>query len=136
MNYIKYFTNPMFNRESFAAMLRERMNTAAREVEDGVILDKDAFNAVSAAHMPHWAFINRKYINSDLHTRAATEREIFLLNHPAKYQLRYYNGGEWYAAIEGNSLDDLKETADIIRHAERVGIINVMTGNVVYEVEL
>ena len=45
------------------------------EVEDGIILDLDAFNAMRVAYMPHWAYINRKFINSNLHTRIASEDE-------------------------------------------------------------
>lgn len=75
-DFVKYFTNVMFNREKFVDMLQCTMNVPAAVVDDGVILDREAFNAISAAHMPHWAFINRKYINSNLHTRPATSKEI------------------------------------------------------------
>lgn len=44
------------------------MNVRSAEVEDGIILDLDAFNAMRVAYMPHWA-----YINSNLHTRIASE---------------------------------------------------------------
>lgn len=49
MEFIKYFTNPQFDNVKFADMLRLKMNVRAKAVEDGVILDRDAFNAMSAA---------------------------------------------------------------------------------------
>lgn len=123
-NYVKLFTSTTFDRNDFAAMLRAKMNVEARAVEDGVILDKDAFNSVHPAHMPHWAFINREDINSALHTRAATEREIFMLKHPSEYFLKYRVGQYWRTALEGNNLDDLIICAGAITAADKVVIIN------------
>lgn len=74
-NYVKWFVNPMFKKHDFIKLLRYKMNVEAAEVNDGIIIDKDAFNSVRAAYMPHWAYINRKYINSDLHTRPASREE-------------------------------------------------------------
>lgn len=54
MEFIKYFTNPQLDNAKFADMLRLKMNVRAKAVEDGVILDRDAFNAMSAALMPNW----------------------------------------------------------------------------------
>lgn len=130
-NYIKYFTSGTFDRNDFAAMLRAKMNVEARAVNDGVILDKDAFNRVHPAYMPHWAFINREDINSALHTRAATEREIFMLSHPSEYFLRYRVGKYWRTALEGNDLDELITCADVIKAADKVVIIN-RAGEYVY----
>lgn len=48
MEFVKYFTNPQFDNAKFADMLRLKMNVRAKAVEDGVILDRDAFNAMSA----------------------------------------------------------------------------------------
>ena len=73
--YIKYFTSDLFNKSEFVKLLRYTMNVEAAQVEDGIILDIDAFNAVSKALMPHWAFINSKFINSKLHTRPASKEE-------------------------------------------------------------
>lgn len=69
--YIKYFTSDLFNKSEFVKLLRYTMNVEAAMVEDGIILDIDAFNAVSKAVMPHWAFINSK-----LHTRPASKEEF------------------------------------------------------------
>ena len=74
--YIKYFTSDLFNKSDFVKLLRYTMNVEATQVEDGVILDIDAFNAVSKAVMPHWAYINSKFINSKLHTRPASKEEF------------------------------------------------------------
>lgn len=123
-DYVKYFTSETFERHDFAAMLKEKMNVQAKAVDDGVILDKDAFNAVCPAHMTHWAFINRDDINSALHTRAATEREIFLLKHPSNYFLRYKIGKYWRTALEGDDLEELKACAEAITQADKVLIVN------------
>lgn len=74
--YIKYFTSDLFNKSDFVKLLRYTMNVEAAKVEDGIILDIDAFNAVSKAVMPHWAYINSKFINSKLHTRPASKEEF------------------------------------------------------------
>lgn len=71
IEFIKYFTNPQFDNAKFADMLRLKMNVRAKAVEDGVTLDRDAFNAMSAALMPNWAWLNKQSINSPLHTRPA-----------------------------------------------------------------
>lgn len=73
--YIKWFVGPRFNKRDFIKLLRYRMNVPAAEVEDGIILDRDVFNLIPSALMPHWAFINREDINSPLHTRAADFNE-------------------------------------------------------------
>ncbi len=75
MQYIKYFTNPIFNREQFVELLNTRMGVKAYAVSDGVILNRDAFNAIPGYEMPHWAWLNKKFINSELHTRPATPDE-------------------------------------------------------------
>ena len=74
-NYVKWFVGPMFRKREFIKILRYKMNVEAAEVEDGIILDRDAFNSVRLAYMPHWAYINYEYINSDLHTRPASKEE-------------------------------------------------------------
>ena len=87
MEFIKYFTNPQFDNAKFADMLRLRMNVRAKAVEDGVILDRDAFNATSAALMPNWAWLNKQSINSPLHTRPAEPAEWPELTHAYRYLL-------------------------------------------------
>lgn len=74
--YIKYFTSDLFNKSEFVKLLRYTMNVEAAMVEDGIILDIDAFNGVSKALMPHWASINSKFINSKLHTQPASKEEF------------------------------------------------------------
>ena len=75
-NFIKYFTNPTFNKPEFVRLLRYSMNVRAAVVDDGIILGLDAFNTISKAVMPHWAFINERDINSKLHTRPASLDEF------------------------------------------------------------
>ena len=75
-NFIKYFTNPTFNKSAFVRLLRFSLNVRAAAVDDGIILDLDAFNAISKAAMPHWVFINERDINSNLHTRPASLDEF------------------------------------------------------------
>lgn len=87
MEFIKYFTNPQFDNAKFADMLRLKMNVRAKAVEDGVILDRDAFNAMSAALMPNWAWLNKQSINSPLHTRPAEPAEWPELAHAYRYLL-------------------------------------------------
>lgn len=87
MEFIKYFTNPQFDNAKFADMLRLKMNVRAKAVEDGVILDRDAFNAMSAALMPNWAWLNKQSINSPLHTRPADPTEWPDLAHAYRYLL-------------------------------------------------
>ena len=74
-NYIKWFVGPTFRKREFIKLLRYKMNVRCAEVEHCIILDLDAFNAMRVAYMPHWAYINRKFINSNLHTRIASEDE-------------------------------------------------------------
>lgn len=74
-NYIKWFVGPMFKKRDFIKLLRYKMNVHSAEVEDGIILDLNAFNSIRVAYMPHWAYINRKFINSNLHTRPASKEE-------------------------------------------------------------
>lgn len=73
--YIKYFVNPMFKKDEFVDLLNSR-GVEAAAVDDGIILDHDAFNAIRVAHMPHWMYLNRQYINSKLHTRPASMKEL------------------------------------------------------------
>lgn len=133
--YIKYFTNPTFKRTAFADMLKYKMNVSAGAVDDGVIIDRDAFNATPRALMPEWAQVNSRFINSGLHTRAATEQEIFSIKHPSRYQLKHFSRDQWWTATEG-SLDEMKETANAIKHADYIAVVDITTGEIVYEVEL
>lgn len=79
MEAIKLFTNPMFNKEEFAEMLRGAMSVPTAVVDDGIILDREAFNATPSYMMPHWAFMNKDDIRSELHTRPATPDEATML---------------------------------------------------------
>lgn len=136
-NYVKYFTNPTFKRTEFVDVLMYQLNVTAGAVDDGIVLDRDAFNAVPDAILPKWAKINKEDINSGLHTRPATEREIYRLTHKAtsRYQIHLIIGGVWIAT-EGQDLEFMKACADAVQHAKSVAIVDLTTGEVVYEVGL
>lgn len=102
---VKYFVGPTFNKEKFVDILRRQMNVAAREVDDGILIDKEAFARAPA--VSPWVEMNREDIMSALHTRAATEQEIFRLRHPERYEL--FAGGT--PLTKSHDLEDLRATA-------------------------
>lgn len=111
MEFIKYFTNPQFDNAKFADMLRLKMNVRAKAVEDGVILDREAFNATSAALMPNWAWLNKKSINSDLHTRPADPE----LAHAYRYLLAIVFDDKDACQLEqADGLEYISEQADMV----------------------
>lgn len=73
--FIKLFTNPTFDREGFANMLINTMKVPAVAVSDGIILEKEKFNAYPLKLMPQWAWLNREDINSKYHTRLSSTTE-------------------------------------------------------------
>lgn len=72
MTFVKYQTNNLFDNEGFVQMLEVRMNVRAMATEGGVVLDRDKFNAMPIACMPLWAYQNRRFINSDVHSIVLT----------------------------------------------------------------
>lgn len=109
-NFVKYFTNPTFNKPEFVRLLRYSMNVRAAVVDDGIILDLDAFNAISKAAMPHWIFINERYINSKLHTRPASLEEFKVaLNNDTTEQLYIIRDGYYdeYDRVTAREWDKL-----------------------------
>lgn len=142
MEFVKYYTNPTFNREGFVEMLQLKMNVRAKTVEDGVILDRDAFNAISPAHMPHWAYINRSNINSRLHTRSAMPSEWPDLYPQYKYSLVLISEGSSTQLEQADGLDYIKEQADICAefwtNEDIIGIavVDNSTGEVMHMNEL
>lgn len=113
MEFIKYYVNPTFKKESFVEMLRLKMNVRAKAVEDGIIMDREAFNAVSPAHMPHWAYINREHINNKFRTRPAAPSEWPDLYPQYKYSLVLVSEGSSTQLEQADGLDYIKEQADI-----------------------
>ena len=75
MELVKFFTTTPFRHQEFSNLL-ERCGIETAAVVDGVILDREAFNAIPASHLPVWAWVNKADINSALHTRPATFREL------------------------------------------------------------
>lgn len=115
MEFIKYFTNPQFDNAKFADMLRLKMNVRAKAVEDGVILDRDAFNAMSAALMPNWAWLNKQSINSPLHTRPADPAEWPELAHAYRYLLAIVFDDKDACQLEqADGLEYISKQADMV----------------------
>lgn len=143
MEFIKYFTNPQFDNAKFADMLRLRMNVRAKAVEDGVILDRDAFNATSAAFMPEWAWLNKRYINSSLHTRPAEPAEWPDLTHTYRYLLAIvFDDKDTCQLEQADGLEYISEQADVVAGYWRkedgfygVAVIDNNTGEIMHMAE-
>lgn len=143
MEFIKYFTNPTFDNKAFADMLKLKMNVRAKAVEDGVILDREAFNATSAALMPNWAWMNKKSINSDLHTRPAEPAEWPDLTCKYKYVLAVLTEDNVDCPLEqADGKDYISMQADMVATYWRdepgfigVAVVDNDTGEVVHLAE-
>ena len=68
MKKVLYLTNGVFNTEEFAKLLN-KIGVYAEVTKDGVILDKEGLNAIPVYNLPHWVYMNKKYINSPYHTK-------------------------------------------------------------------
>lgn len=143
MEFIKYFTNPQFDNAKFANMLRLQMNVRAKAVEDGVILDRDAFNAIEAGLMPQWAWLNKRAINSQLHTRPAEPMEWPDLSHHYRYLLTIVFEDKAACPLEqSDGLEYISKQADMVADYWRkesgyygVAVVDNETGEVVYIAE-
>lgn len=143
MEFIKYFTNPQFDNKAFADMLKLKMNVRAKAVEDGVILDREAFNATSSAVMPNWAWMNKKSINSDLHTRPAEPAEWPDLTCKYKYVLAVLTEDNVGCPLEqADGKDYISMQADMVAGYWRdepgfigVAVVDNDTGEVVHLAE-
>ena len=140
MEFIKFFTSPMFRKQEFVDMLKYKCNVRACVTTDGIILDKEAFNAIHPGHLPHWAYLNRKYINSELHTRPATYDEYHELTKP-RYSLVAVTTEENREIQESDNLATMKEQADVCAHVWRVVheltamyVVDNFTGEIMHEV--
>ena len=140
MEFIKFFTSPMFRKQEFVDMLKYKCNVRACVTTDGIILDKEAFNAIHPGHLPHWAYLNRKYINSELHTRSATYDEYHELTKP-RYSLVAVTTEENREIQESDNLATMKEQANVCAHVWRVVheltamyVVDNFTGEIMHEV--
>lgn len=77
--FVKFFAPAWFERERFASLLNDH-GIDAVAVEGGVILARDAFNAIPSGELPVWAWLNKADINSPLHTRPISDREKDMVN--------------------------------------------------------
>lgn len=140
MEFIKFFTSDMFRKQEFVDMLKYKCNVRACVTTDGIILDKEAFNAIHPGHLPHWAYLNRKYINSELHTRPATYDEYHALTKP-RYSLVAVTVEENREIQESDNLATMKEQANVCAHVWRVVheltamyVVDNFTGEIMHEV--
>lgn len=124
MDIVKYFVGPSFNKEKFVDVLKYQLNVPSWYVLDGIILDRDALAIAPAVST--WVEMNREDIMSNLHTRPASEEEIFLIKNPDKFQL--YSLGTPIA--RSNSMESLRESARTIYN---LYIVDMETGEVVWE---
>ena len=116
------------------------MNVRAKAVEDGVILDREAFNATSAALMPNWAWLNKKSINSPLHTRPAEPTEWPELTHAYRYLLAIvFNDKDACQLEQADGLEYISEQADVVARYWRkedgfygVAVIDNDTGEIMH----
>ena len=140
MEFIKFFTSPMFRKQEFVDMLKYQCNVRACIADDGIILDKEAFNDIKPGCLPHWAYLNRKYINSELHTRPATYGEYHVLTKP-RYSLVAVTTEENREIQESDNLATMKEQANVCAHVWRavheltaMYVVDNFTGEIMHEV--
>lgn len=118
MKFVKFFTPATFDREGFTEMLKLKMNVRAKAVDDGVILDRDAFNATPAKFMPVWAWNCRKDINNPLRVRLAEPAEWPELNPRSRYLLvSVYETKQALAVEKADGFDYICRQADMVRDA-------------------
>lgn len=141
MGYVKYFTRPPFDKEGFANMLKT-MHVKAKAVADGVVFDKDAFDAVKAGHMAKWADVNKKDMRSKLHTREASPAEVAeCVSSGYNYMVLILDKVTGPAVIEANDNLDYLERQVQSYHRRRtvkgdtrpIVIVNNTTGNIEYK---
>lgn len=119
MEAIKYFVPEYFDRKAFTDMLVHKCNVKAVLTDGGIILDREAFNNIQMAYLPHWAYKNRKYINSGLHTRPATTEEAAMLAAPTSYAIvvTVDNGKGGVTALDNGRSDSLEAVQKAAVHA-------------------
>lgn len=142
MKFVKYFVGPEFDKAGFCNLLWHDMNVRCREVDDGVVLDLDAFNAMPAGRMPVWAWQNRDDINSRLHTREANFSEWPELTPKTRYSLAIVlEDSDAFPLENAAGLEYMKEEAEEVASAwecdpafRAVVVLDNETGRVVYSV--
>lgn len=63
MKKVLYLTNNSFDKAEFAKLLN-KIGVSAEMTEKGVVLDKEALNAIPNYKLPHWVYMNKAHINS------------------------------------------------------------------------
>lgn len=80
-NIVKWFISEQFRAQEFVNLLKsiDVQAAVATSGEPGLIINRTQLNAIPAGQLPHWVFINRESINSELHTREASYEERYLV---------------------------------------------------------
>lgn len=135
--FVKYYTNDFFNKERFKDTLVQKYNVRCAVVDDGVILDRDALNAVPVSLLIEWIRVNLKNINSKLHTREATEQEYNDAKMPRyiMYAAAGVKDKDFTAIFKDDNLSKITDTTDLWKEATgRNGyVVDTTTGEIVYE---
>ena len=143
MEFVKFFTPAYFQNEKFCQVLWNHMNVRCKPVEDGVILDREAFNMMPLGEMPTWCWMNHQDINSPLHTRPATPDEWPELNPKTRYVMGVmYDFTDVLPLENADGFDYMVTEAQDAAEANRddpefvaVVIVDKETGKVVYKVK-
>lgn len=108
MHFVKYITREDFNKTDFVQMLKEKMNVRAKEVDDGIILDLDAFNDVPTYLMPYWARLNADAINSKYHTKEVIKEDWPTNNDSLHYILIIQENEKEFKVMKSHETENLK----------------------------
>lgn len=142
MEYVKYFTQPPFDNKGFADTLN-RIGVRAKAVDDGVILNRQALNTIKVGSLPIWVYLNKEDINSKVHIRPATAKEIAdCISSGYQFMTMILERGMSPIVIEANDeLSYLKRQADSYRKHRAaqgdnrtIAIMDTATGDWVYKV--
>ena len=141
MEFIKFFTSDMFRKQEFVDMLKYKCNVRACVADDGIILDREAFNDIKVGLLPHWAYLNKKFINSQFHTRPATYGEYQALTKP-RYTLIAITTKENREIQQSDNLESMKEQAGVCAQVWRavheltaMYVVDNHTGEIMHEVK-
>lgn len=124
--FVKFFTSPAFRKHDFVAMLEEN-NITAKAVEDGVVLDRAAYNATE--NLPQWAEIMRADINNQFKVRPADVTE-WPWRHRKNYVLLVeHDDGEVFELLQSDNLNDMMEQSDFCETLNiSCVVVNTRTG--------
>lgn len=135
MEFVKFFVGDNFDKKEFVDMLKYQMNVRAEEVDGGIILDRDAFNACPKHLMPMLAYANREHINSKVRTRRATVEEWLPVITFRKYSLCIKLSGKLASVMVGDDFPEIRRMMDICSKSEKYTcILDNKTREIIAEV--